>query len=242
MPQLGVERTFPLGDEKQFSLAAALVDVPDPGEAPNVDLRTPTAAEASRYPGVEARTGYAWRKGHASSLGVSGYWSPHDYGAKGSIDAWAGTVDWRVELPARFALSGNVYKGQALGGLGGGAFKDIVKAYVHGGTPQMPLTRAIGLHDEGGWAQLKFHPGNRFEFNGAIGQDNASTGQLRKAYYLSGDPYTSLARNQTFLGNVIFRPTASFLLSLEYRKLRSWQLIDPANEAQIFGLAAGFEF
>jgi hypothetical protein len=218
------------------------VDVPDPGPSPSQYLRTPSAAESSRYPGVEARTGYSWREGHTSGVGVGGYWSPHAYGTAGSIDAWAGTLDWRLSLPARFALSGEAYKGQALGGLGAGAFKDIFNRYSYGTNSFPVLTKAAALRDAGGWAQLKFHPNSYFEFKGAIGLDEASAAQLREEYLELTNAYSGLARNQTFLGNIIYRPTASFLLSLEYRKLRSWQLVSPANEAQIFGLAAGFEF
>jgi hypothetical protein len=54
--------------------------------------------------------------------------------------------------------------------------------------------------------------------------------------------YSALARNRTILSNAIFRPRASFLLSLEYRKLESWPLASPANTAHIFALAAGYEF
>jgi hypothetical protein len=247
VPQFAAEKTFAVGD-RQFSIAAAFVDVPDPGPNGNQYLRDATAAEYSRFPGSEARLGYAWGRGQAdpsiraNAIAVSGYWSPHSYGVYGSVDAWAGTADWRFALPGRLAFSGAAYKGAALGGLGGGAFKDV-SAYSYYRGPGGPLVyKVVPLRNEGGWAQLKFHPVDWFEANGVFGQDNDSAHQLRYSHVSLANPYSGLARNQTFLGNVIFRPTNSFLLSLEYRKLRSWQLISPVNQAQIFGLAAGFEF
>jgi hypothetical protein len=242
VPQLTAEKALNLSDSRQFLLAAALADIPDPGPDSSQYLRTASAAEKSRYPGVEARTGYSWSANHASGVGVSGYFSPHDYGRSGKVDAWAALVDWHLMLPGRFALSGEAYKGQALGGLGGGAFKDVGNAYHYNESYGAQLTGDEGLRDEGGWAQLKFHPTSLLEFNGAFGQDNDTAAQLRATDISTGNPYSGLARNQTFLGNVVFRPRASFLLSLEYRKLRSWQLIGPLNRAQIFGLAAGYEF
>ena len=249
VPQLVAEKTFAAGEDRQFSIAGAFVDVPDPGAGgANPYLREATAAEYSRFPGSEGRLGYAWGRSQAdpsaraNAIAISGYWSPHSYGIYGSVDAWAGTADWNVALPGRLAFSGAAYKGAVLGGLGGGAFKDV-SAYSYYGDPGGPLIYKVApLRNEGGWAQLKFHPADWFEANGVFGQDNDSAKQLRYSHVPTTDPYSGLARNQTFLGNVIFRPTSSFLLSLEYRKLRSWQLISPVSQAQIFGLAAGFEF
>lgn len=241
VPQLTVEKTWNVSDTRRLSLAGALADVPDPGPGSNPYDRSPSAAEASRYPGSEARAGYSWGRDNAGGFGFSGYLSPHNYGQDGSVDAWAALGDWNFALPARFAFSGEAYKGQALGGLGGGTFKDTVTAYDYD-QAGYGATEAAALRDAGGWAQLKFKPRSLFEMNAAFGQDNASAGQLRASASVYSNPYSALARNQTFLGNAIFRPRASFLFSVEYRKLRSWQLTYPAHEANIVGLAAGYEF
>lgn len=241
VPQLTAERTWTPSESGRFSLAAALADVPNPGSGTSEYARTPSAAEASRYPGSELRTGYAWGRDHASGIGAGGYFSPHNYQPYGSIDAWAALADWNIALPAKFAFSGSAYKGQALGGLGGGAFKDVVSGYDYGQSTYSAY-KVEGLHDAGGWAQMKFKPGALFEVNAAFGEDNASAAQLRSAYAARSDAYGGLARNQTFLGNAIFRPRASFLLSFEYRKLTSWPIGSSANVANIVGLAAGYEF
>ena len=223
---------------------------PTPGPNTNPYLRKATAAESSRYPGSEARIGYAFRGRKPIRPDRPGQCNRHQrlLGVRTTttntapVDAWAVTADWRFTLTRRFSFTGAAYKGAVLGGLGGGVFKDVsAYSYMHG--PNGPMIyKVIPLRDVGGWAQLKFHPVDWFEANEAFGQDNGYAQQLRSAYIPLTNPYSGLARNQSFLSNVIFRPTNSILLSLEYRKLRSWQLILPANEAQIFGLAAGFEF
>jgi len=248
IPQLTAAKTFSFGERQQLSFAGALADIPDPGPNTNAYLRNATAAESSRYPASEGRISYAWGASQsgqttlANAIAINGYWSPHDYGEYGSVDAWAGTADWRFALTHGFSFTGAAYKGAVLGGLGGGVFKDVsAYSYMHG--PDGPIIyKVIPLRDVGGWAQLKFRPVDWFEVNEAFGQDNGYAQQLRSAHVPLTNWYSGLARNQSFLSNVIFRPTNSILLSLEYRKLRSWQLILPANEAQIFGLAAGFEF
>jgi hypothetical protein len=59
-------------------------------------------------------------------FGVGGYFAPHYSGVLGhDFDSWAGTFDARLFLPARLEFTGNFYRGQALGGLGGGAYKDF---------------------------------------------------------------------------------------------------------------------
>jgi hypothetical protein len=161
-------------------------------------------------------------------------------GAGASFNAWARTVDWNLSLPARLRLSGFFYTGTALGGLSAGAFKDSIFLYgqQHGAGGE----QLTGLKDVGGWSQLKFKAARRVEFNFACGQDNADSGQLRRADLNITNAYVGLARNQTGFGNIVFRPTSTIILSAEYRKLRSWQITGPADTADIFGLAAGYEF
>jgi len=143
-------------------------------------------------------------------------------------------------LPARLQFSGELYGGAALGGLSAGAFKDSILVY---GQPSLPAgAKLTPLKDAGGWAQLKFKPVERLEFNFAFGQDNANTAQLRRANLAIINPFVRLARNQTGFGNIIFRPRSNVILSGEYRKIRSWQISGPGDDASLFGLAAGYEF
>jgi hypothetical protein len=71
-------------------------------------------------------------------------------------------------LGSLFILSGEAYRGRAIDGLGGG----IGRSVLFSGPPADPAAAVLGLNDAGGWAQLKFKPGERFEINRALGQDS----------------------------------------------------------------------
>ncbi len=245
LPQISVEQRLDIADDQRLVLQAALADIPDAGTNASSGLGAVSAAERSRYPGTEVRA--AWQRSARlpTSFGVGGYWSPHSYAASssspaGSFDAWAGTADWKAALPAKLQLSGSLYDGAALGGLNAGTFKDAVFAY--GPTVSAGVAKLTGLRDAGGWAQLRFKPIERLEFNLAFGQDDANARQLRAADLAVANPYVGLARNRTAFGNIVFRPRSAIILSGEYRKIRSWQIVGPADGVGLFGLAAGYEF
>jgi len=246
LPQLSVAHRVDISDAQRLTLQAALADIPDAGTGASSGLGAVSAAERSRFPGSEVRAAWEGKERLPASFGIGGYWSPHSYattssGPGGGFDAWAATADWRVSLPAKLQFSGALYEGAALGGLGAGAFKDYLPVNIPLAGPSVGA-RPAALKDAGGWAQLQFKPGERWEFNFAFGQDNANSGQLRRAGLVVASPFVGLARNQTGFGNVVFRPRANIILSGEYRKMRSWQLSGPADDASLLGLAAGYEF
>lgn len=232
-PQLSVTHKLDLATNQQLELTAGLMDVPDPPAFAS----GLSAGERSRYPGSEARIGYlnSTNTYGGSSFGIGGYWSPHNYGEYGSVEAWAVTADYRIGLPAHFAITGQIYRGAALGGIGGGTYKDVVSLGIGADSLE-------ALRDAGGWTQLKYAPSQRVEFNGAFGTDDSDAYQLRLASYLGDSAYAALARNQSEFGNVIYRPSAYLLFSAEYRHLRSWPLSGAAATADIYSLSTGYQF
>ena len=54
--------------------------------------------------------------------------------------------------------------------------------------------------------------------------------------------YPNLTANRTLMGNIVFRPRTYLLFSLEYRKIETWQVTPPRDNAQTFGLAIGYLF
>ena len=136
-------------------------------------------------------------------------------------------------------LSGAFYRGLALGGLGGGAYKD----YGVAPDPDNPDSFYIEPLDAvGGWAELKERANERLEFNAALGIDNVPAGELRSYPAVAASSYQYLARTQTFTGNAIFSPSAWLLFSLEYRHLQSSPVNSPAATSNIVGVAAGYKF
>jgi hypothetical protein len=187
-------------------------------------------------PGYETRLSSALPFGDRTiEIGAGGYYSRQAYEDGHHLDAWAGTLDWRIPFTRRLELSGEFYRGRGIGGLGGGAFKDYA--------PFADDTIQRGLNAEGGWGQFKVKMTRSLEANFAIGEDNAFAGDLRGSdLEFEKNDYLNLARNRTGFANVIFRPKTYLLFSAEYRNIYTWPIAGQSNSNQSLGLAAGYLF
>jgi len=94
------------------------------------------------------------------------------------------------------------------------------------------------------WAQLKYRPKNKWEFNAAFGLDNPYASDLEYfSYpYIYSGANASLARNQGSFVNMIYRPRSDLLFSAEYRHLTTDSLTGPANSAGHLNLMMGVLF
>jgi hypothetical protein len=235
LPQLQFKDSSLLSNRK-LGIEAALVDVAAPGPPVSHGLRYPSPSEQSHQPGYEARLSSSIPLGdRAMEFGAGGYYSRQAYAYGHHLDAWAGTVDWKMPFTQRLELSGEFYRGRGVGGLGGGAFKDYA--------PFADDTIQRGLNAVGGWSQLKVKIARPLEANFAIGADNAFANDLRGSdLEMETNNYLNLARNRTAFANVIFRPRNYLLFSAEYRNIYSWPIAGQANSNQSLGLAAGYLF
>jgi hypothetical protein len=98
------------------------------------------------------------------------------------------------------------------------------------------------LDSIGGWAQLKYRPANKWEFNAAIGMDNPYASDLKYFPYAEAYGNATLARNQGSLVNMIYRPRSDLLFSAEYRHLTTYSLTDGRNDAGQLNLMMGVLF
>ena len=236
MPQAGARLTEDLrGSALRARVEAALVDVPDPT---GVTYATNTSlAEASRRPGAQLHLSLLGPDDErGAAIGVGGYFSPHRTASGATFNAWAATTDLRLPLGRRVQLSGSAYRGQALGGLGGGGYQD----YVMRGAGDSMQFRA--LEDVGGWAQLKFRATRKLQVNTALGIDNVFAGQLRPYAVTPGSTNQNIARNRTVFSNAIFSPNSSLSFSFEYRYLTTAPVDGLPWNANVFGFAAGYRF
>ncbi len=241
-PQLGVSRELNFSRTHSLLLEGALIDIGDaPGQPSLSTSTTASTSENSRWPGVEARLALlgAPRDDNRDHLGIGGIFARHRTSFNYGFDTWAGTIDERISLPAHFEFSGSAYRGQALGGLGGGAYKDFGYR-IDSDSPGNYYCRP--LSDVGGWTQLKQKLSQRLEFNGALGFDQVFANELRHYFVDGGTIYQNLARNRTYTGNVIFSPSSYLLFSLEYRRLESTPVIGNGSQSNIIGLGAGYRF
>ncbi len=235
-PQAGISHDVSLGSHL-LAISAALIDVPDPPALAYTTSGNASLAEGSRWPGTELHIGLANGKTPTDgALGVGGYFSPHRRAGLPNYDAWATTLDFRTPQWAGLQLTGSVYRGLALGGLGAGAYKDVVSRQQGTSLLIRPLD------DVGGWAQLKRRAGERLEFNAALGLDQAFAKELRAFPTSNSALYADLARNRTLVGNTIWSPSAYLVFSFEYRRIASFSTGAPAANSNIFGAAAGYRF
>src|SRR5208282_137964 len=207
VPQIRVEHKVAIGEASSLLFQGGILD-PVSGEAPGAEpgssyYRQPGPGESSRQPAYGTRI--AWTRnvfGQPLRVGVGAYYSRQDYGFSRNVDAWAGMMDIELPLSHQFSLSGKFYRGMALGGLYGG----IGRSVLFSGDPTLPSTEVQPLNTVGGWAQLKYRPANKWEFNAAFGMDNPYATDLKYFQYpvSYGDP--ALARNQGSFVNMIYRP------------------------------------
>ena len=243
-PQVGITRDIGFASSGTLGLQGALIDVADAplsvtSATAAMSAIAPTGAEQSRWPGEEAHIALLGSKlEEGSHIGIGGYFAPHLSPLGARYDAWAGTLDTKVLLPGHLVFTGTFYRGAALGGLGGGGYKDF--GYRAATDSSDYYFRP--LDDVGGWAQLKEKFNERVEFNTAFGVDNVFSGELRHYAVPGGTMYQNLVRSRTFTGNVIYSPSASLLFSLEYRHLESTPIIGVSAESNIIGVAAGYKF
>ena len=240
-PQAGVSGQLPLHRNAALQMQAALIDVADLpnlyGSSSPLPFFPPSTSEQSRWPGFEARLSLLNPMGDSEAhLGVGGFFAAHRTAAGTTFNSWAGTMDFHIPVFSHVDLAGSAYRGQALGGLGGGAYKDVVYRLYQGDA----YFRA--LDDMGGWIQAKEKVNERLEFNEAIGIDNVPAYQLLPFAMPGPANYYNLARNRTFTSNVIYRPSAYLLYSIEYRRIESSFVNSPTASSDVIGVAAGYRF
>jgi hypothetical protein len=239
-PQVRVEHRFELPDQQTLTLQGGILDNLDWELPTNSYTRSATAGESTGQPAYALRT--AWSRpvyDHPLSFAVAGYYGRQDWSAwNRSIDAWAGMTDWQIPILRRLLLSGEFYRGRAVGGLGAAVGQTI----VFGGSPIYPTTSIRGLDSAGGWSQLKFQLTPKLELNGVYAEDDAFAGDIRGFATDANNFGEILGRNRGSLGNLIYRPRSDLLLSAEFRRLHSFPIYSADSVTNQLNLAMGILF
>jgi len=242
IPQIRIEHRVTMSENSSLILQGGILDGLT-GEPPRYSYaRVAQAGEYSRQPGYAGRLAWSYSLfGQPMTLGAGGYYSRQNWGFGRNINAWASTLDWTAPLGKWLALSGEFYRGQALGGLGGGTYRSA----LFSGTPTDPTSHVRGLETIGGWSQLKFRASSKLEFNTAAGQDNPFASEIRAfpfSTYGAGSPANTVARNRTELLNFIYRPRSDLLFSAEYRHTSTYQIDNSRYTADQVNLVMGILF
>ncbi len=238
-PQIRIEHRIALSDTSKLLLQAGILDSLTGDNPPQQDYRYPSVGEQSGQPAYATRIAYQRRAfGRDLILGMSGYYGRQHWDFGRNVDGWVGMTDITLPLGRFFSLTGEFYRGRAVGGFGGAIGQNIVLS----GNISDAATSIFGLDSMGGWAQLKFKPKANFEVNFAYGQDNPFSSELRSfpatAFYYG----SSLSRNQSPFVNFIYRVRSDVLFSIEYRRLQTSTLDSGANNANQLGLNLGYAF
>jgi hypothetical protein len=238
-PQVRVEHRFDVSDASTIIVQGGILETLS-GELPDRTYsRTPTWGEASGQPGCAGRIAWSHTAfGQNLVAGIGAYFGRQNLGFNRSVNGWAGSADLAVPFGRFVEFTGQFYRGNAVGGLGGG----IGQSVLWNGQINNPATEVYGLDSMGGWVQLKLKPALKFEINGAFGDDNPFASDLRK---FSGNPIyfnSLLSKNETALVNFVYRPRSDVILSLEYRHLKTFTLDSDSNSANTVNLTIGYIF
>ena len=237
-PQIRVEHRISLSEASHLLVQAGILDSLT-GNVPTAAYRYPSAGEQSGQPAYAARIAWSHRAFDKDlTLGVGGYYGRQNWGFGRYVNGWMLTSQVSMPLGSYFELGGEFYRGNSVGGLGGGVGQSILLS----GAISDPATTIHGLASMGGWVQLKFKPKANFEMNFAYGQDNPFASELRAfpatSYYYG----YSISRNLSPVVNFIYRARSDILFSIEYRRLQTYPLDSSPILANQIGISLGYLF
>jgi hypothetical protein len=238
-PQIRVEHRFSLADDQTLTLQGGILDNLDWEFPSNQYFRSATAGEQSGQPAYALRG--AWSRplfGHPLSIGVAGYYGRQNWSWDRYVDGWAGMTDWQIPILRRLILSGEFYRGRAVGGIGGA----IGQTVLFGGNPFYGRSPIRGLSSAGGWTQLKLQLTRKLELNGGFAEDDAFAGDVRGFATDANNFGPILGRNRGALGNLVYRPRSDLLLSSEFRRLHTFTVYDGSSVTNQVNLAMGILF
>lgn len=228
-----------LTDSSSFILQGGILD-PLTEQVPVFQGRQSTAGEASRAPAIAGRIAFD-RSGdgiHPFTIGLGGYRANQQYQGFPTVVSWTLNSDLKLGVGKHLEFSGEIYDGQAVGGLGGGIWTSVVFPQ-----PTAPRTAIQSLRSAGGWGQVKVIPATRLEINTAFGQDENFGKQLRVfPFSFTGQGFPAMQKNRTEFVNFIYKPTSVLLFAVEYRHLFTVPAKAPGQTADHVNMAAGVQF
>jgi hypothetical protein len=238
-PQIFIEHRVTLSDGSTVSLQGGIMD-PLTGELPaNSYDRVAQAGERAGQPAYAARVAWAHGSRYGPlTVGAGGYYARQNWGFGRMVDAWAGTADWNLPLSHKLSLTGEFYRGRAIGGLGAAEGRSV--AFT--GELDDPQTVVHVPNSTGGWAQLKFMPLPKLEFNSAFGEDFSPTLGLQYSAPEEGYDGLPIGRNQSVFFNSIYHLRSNLIFSVEYRRLRTSETQPGLFTANQVGLGAAALF
>jgi hypothetical protein len=235
-PQIVATRRFSWSETTDSTMQIGLLD-PFSGQLNTSSYdRSPEPGELSRMPAIAIRHALNFEIANRKfTLGTSGLYSRHDYGFGRVVNGFAAAADWMFPIASKLELSGEIYRGRAVGGMWGG----IGTSASWDGTLNDPETEVYGVNSAGGWTQLKYKMAEKWEVNSAFGMDNPYARDLRHSSSFS---YLPALRNSSEMLNIMHHPRSNIVLSLEYRHLNTVNFNAKRYTAENVNLGIGVQF
>lgn len=220
IPQLRVQGDLNGGEGARVYLEGTVL-APTGNTAQGAFLTQPDRAEQSKRPYLQGRVGVRWTQdGLPGEVSLGGHLGWLSTSGDSLLDSRAGAVMLQLPLGKVVEIRGEAFTGKAIAGLGGGAIGQNLG--VNG----------VPVRTTGGWGQLLVRPAPQWELGGSYGIDDPKDADL--------DPATSRLKNQTFAGELVWRPSP-LVIGLEYRHIATTYTAGQAT-ADHLNLALGAEF
>lgn len=238
-PQVSVERRIERPGSTEVNLRGGVLDSLT-GELPAGEYsRLATAGERSRLPAFAGRVG--WRRtrdDRVFSAGAAVYYARQNWKYERNVHAAAFTADWDWPLSDRVLVSGEFYRGRAIGGLGGGANSSV----LFEGSATDPGSIVHPLRSTGGWTQVKLKTTPRLEFNGVFGLDRSRPRPTTATLEPPTDESPFAPSNSSAFINAIYQARSNIFFSVEYRRLWSTRIDGRAWLADHVTVSGGVAF
>ncbi len=211
MPQIRAE--FHGGRSHGFRYLAQLAAVdPNMGDYNTSvfsETRPPGAGERGRSPGIESRLALTGSHDDRDfTLGFSSHWAHgKNSGESGGrtlqvpFDSWGTAIDYSLPFARIFNLTGELYTGRALG------IFSVTSGEALGAPGRIG---DLGVHSTGGWTQAQINFTPKWQLNLVYGIDDPRVRDL---------PAGNRSRNQSYMGNVMYKYNPHFTIAWEYRRL-----------------------
>jgi len=197
-PQARIQQRFLFGDETELRADLGVFQTNETAAVIQPEF-APTLARVR--PALEGR--FQFRHGNFEI--APGFHVSTTHVAGTSVPSNAGSIDWLYKPWRKLEFTGFAFAGANLANTG----------TLRQGFSVLGPGNAIAIRSRGGWAQVAFLPTSRLSFHLIAGQQDDNDSDLR---------FGGIGKNQTYVGNIMYRIGPNLIVSLERSQVRTTYL------------------
>jgi hypothetical protein len=203
-PQIRFEQRAAFGENSGLRAQVSIYQTAETA----TDVPAEFAASLQRArPALQGRFEFWQQLGNGGRIEIApGFHTSTTHVADTSVPSRLFTLDWSIQPLPKWKLVGLFFTGENSANMGA----------LRQGFVVLGPGRAIPVHGTGGWSQLSYFPTSRITFNLMGGQHDDRNTDLRGA--------GSIAKNQTYAGNMQYRLAPNVLLGIEASQVRTTYL------------------